>query len=419
MIESVRKLWRDRRGNALAIAGAALPLVVGSAGLATDTIQWALWKRQLQRAADSAAIAGSIGRFQGQAATASVATDLGHNNHLWVALLAGYPQVGTPADTTNRINQVTVQLRAQRELPLSSLFMATPPTIIVNATAGAVPSGSFCVVALENTTTTGITIQGSTNVNMGCGMISNSLNSSVSVGVNGNAHNVTAEPVAGVGGVPDINGVTSEQPNHLPQPDPFANKYSTTIPTDVADDCGNMNSHVVTPAPNPGKITLEPGCYEGNNQFKFNGGNYHLQPGVYYLNNIDFEATGGTITGDNVTIVLTGSSPGQLKLNGNATIQLDAPDSGDFEDMLLIQSPNATNSNNANVLNGSNTSSFDGRIYFPNQQVTFSGSTGAITKCAMVVARRVEFAGNANLQNNTTGCENNTQVTGWAVRLIA
>ena len=64
MIDFVKKLCRDRRGNVLAIAAAAMPLVMGSAGLATDTIQWVLWKRQLQRAADSAAIAGVYERVQ-------------------------------------------------------------------------------------------------------------------------------------------------------------------------------------------------------------------------------------------------------------------------------------------------------------------------------------------------------------------
>ena len=53
MISFLKRLWSDRRGNALVVAGAALPLVVGSVGLASDTIQWALWKRQIQRAADS------------------------------------------------------------------------------------------------------------------------------------------------------------------------------------------------------------------------------------------------------------------------------------------------------------------------------------------------------------------------------
>ena len=58
MIAFIKKLWRDRRGNALVVAAASMPLVLGSAGLASDTIQWTLWKRQLQRAADSGAIAG-------------------------------------------------------------------------------------------------------------------------------------------------------------------------------------------------------------------------------------------------------------------------------------------------------------------------------------------------------------------------
>ena len=53
MFALLKKLWRDRRGNALVVAGAALPLIIGSAGLATDTIQWVVWKRELQRLADS------------------------------------------------------------------------------------------------------------------------------------------------------------------------------------------------------------------------------------------------------------------------------------------------------------------------------------------------------------------------------
>ena len=42
-----------------------------------------------------------------------------------------------------------------------------------------------------------------------------------------------------------------------------------------------------------------------------------------------------------------------------------------------------------------------------------------MTKCAMVVARRVEFAGNTNIQNNTVGCQANSTVMGWRVRLVA
>src|SRR3990170_8955802 len=106
-----RKLWNDDRGNALIIAGAALPLLVGSAGLATDTIHWTLWKRELQRAADSAAIAGVYQRVQGASdseAEAAVAHDLTINQQTGMALVSGYPQVQFPVDSGQMRDQVEV-----------------------------------------------------------------------------------------------------------------------------------------------------------------------------------------------------------------------------------------------------------------------------------------------------------------------
>ena len=236
-------------------------------------------------------------------------------------------------------------------------------------------------------------------------------------------------------------GATDLQPYHVALPDPFAGKYDTSIPASVT--CGSMNDHVVSPAPTAGVTTLNPGCYSGNNQqFKFNGGSYHLKPGVYYLNSIDFIATGGTITGTGVTIVLTGTTPGQISMNGNAVVQLTAPtaavpatattaaipatcgtfsgtNSCNFLKMLIIQSALATNSTTPNTINGSATSMFDGTIYIPKQEVKFSGTSGVQTKCAMVVARRVNFEGNSDLQNNTSGCVANSKVKGKIIKLIA
>src|SRR4051812_33278601 len=96
MISFFKRLHQDRRGNVLVIAAAAMPLLVGSAGMATDTIQWTLWKRELQRAADSAAIAGVYTRVQTNTQTAveaAVSTDLTINNHSFAAMKSGYPTV--------------------------------------------------------------------------------------------------------------------------------------------------------------------------------------------------------------------------------------------------------------------------------------------------------------------------------------
>jgi Flp pilus assembly protein TadG len=120
MIGFMRKLWKDRRGNAIMIAGAALPLVVGAAGLATDTIQWTLWKRQLQRAADSAAFAGVYAEAQSGTVSTAVNADLSNNNKTKISLLSGYPQITYPT-SGSWTNGVKVTLAIQKKLGFSSL----------------------------------------------------------------------------------------------------------------------------------------------------------------------------------------------------------------------------------------------------------------------------------------------------------
>jgi hypothetical protein len=58
-------------------------------------------------------------------------------------------------------------------------------------------------------------------------------------------------------------------------------------------------------------------------------------------------------------------------------------------------------------------------MYFPKGQISFNGTSGQTTKCATVVGYTVAFAGNTNLQNNTTNCDNNQTIPGKAIRLIA
>jgi len=43
----LKRLWASERGNVLVLGAVTLPLLMGSAGLAVDSIQATLWKRQL------------------------------------------------------------------------------------------------------------------------------------------------------------------------------------------------------------------------------------------------------------------------------------------------------------------------------------------------------------------------------------
>ncbi len=114
MLKAFKKLWNDKRGNALIIFGASLPMIMGAAGLASDTIQWALWKRELQRAADSAAIAGVYAKAQGAGYSDAVTTDLARNNDIaGITINTSATSAPSAGAYTTDGNAVRVSLQAQ------------------------------------------------------------------------------------------------------------------------------------------------------------------------------------------------------------------------------------------------------------------------------------------------------------------
>ncbi len=422
MIAFLKRLWRDRRGNALIIAGAALPMLVGAAGLATDTIQWTLWKRELQRSADSAAFAGAYALAMSDSANTAVTRDIDNNVNFWRPskvgghngiVLTAEPTVTFPTPPAPYTNAVQVTISIQKRLGFSSLFLSTTPTITTSATAAQIPAEDYCLITLKRHGGAALKFSGNPTVNLGCGAISDSdTNPSVDTG---GTYTLNAPVVAGVGTLPSsITGVTRLRPHQVPMADPFASQYSTDVPAGMS--CTNFQQH--TSNGNTSPKTLTPGCYTS---FAPNGGgNYVMQPGVYYLNNTDMTLNGNdVISGTGVTIIFTGDTPGGPKMNGNATINLAAPTdpTNPYYKMLFIQSPNAA-TENGSTINGTAGSSFDGTMYFPKGQLTFNGTAGAMTKCAMVVSYTAIFAGNTNLQNDLTGCTANQKKQTKSIRLI-
>ena len=427
-----KKLWNDERGNALIIFGASLPMIMGAAGLASDTIQWTLWKRQLQRAADSAAFAGVYAQAQENAAmTAAQAVnlDLAKNNTTQIALMSGYPQLAYPTGT-GYTDAVRVTLAVQKQLGFSSLFMSTPPTITTSATAALVLGDKYCVVALAPTGEA-LQIGGDAHVVMDCGAISNSTDPIDSVDIAGNSHWFSADPVAAVGAIEGtVNGTPNLEPYALKMEDPYAS-LPTSIPSSA--NCQNFNHSSHYP-PSSGsnaggngngnggntttEVTLLPGCY---NSFNPANGTYNLSPGTYYLNNTNLSLEGQiNLVGEGVTIILTGTDPGSLTMSGNATMNLTAPTSGTYANMLLIQAANAEVGNN-NTINGNIGTALDGAIYFPSGDLDYTGSNSQVFQCAMIVGYTVKSSGTTDVQNDMTAadCDADTQVQHKKIRLIA
>ena len=414
-----REIWEDKRGNSLIIAAAALPLLLGSAGLATDTIQWALWKRQLQRAADSAAIAGVYDRSANEGATdnteEAVDHDLTLNNPLDTTKFPLAEKIVTfPANSGNRQNQVRVVLAVQRPLSFSSMFMTNPPVIRTTAQAAAVSTeGEFCVLSLQNNGKTGIQATGSASITMDCGMMTNSVSTNAAAGQGSSV--ITATTLAAAGGIQQSAQwqVTSYQPYSPALEDPYADLAPDSSDT---SNCSESPPSLGVNNGNSGLVVDGGACYSS---ISVNSNRtLTLQNGVYFVHGGGVNIQ-GTLNLINATIVLsnkdlasTTATIGTFDANASGQINATAPTTGKWAGMAIYQDRRATdnsptgniNASSPNRINGNSTNKIRGVVYFPNQQLTYNGNGTGSATCTQFVAKRIYWSGNAGINNFTKNC---------------
>jgi Flp pilus assembly protein TadG len=435
MLRLLKKLRRNERANVLILTAFSMPLLIGSAGLAVDTIQWTLWKRQLQRAADSAAIAGVYER-QLANDTAGVPTavlrDVAITQQTGIALLQAIPTTcpatasgGTtpvllcPANVTvgtvNRRSQVQVQLQVRRFLPFSSMFIATPPTIVARATAAAVGGGGeYCVIGLDDRPDkTAITIGGSTTVDMGtCSLMSNSTHPSAAATNGGSSANsiVRAASIAAVGGVAFSSRWTvgAYEPGTPAVKDPYGAEGRNLTPP-PQNQCGTNLSGLGT-GENRSTVDSEANgarkvvCINGEAEIK---GNVVLGSATYVINGGDLKMSqsNASLSCSQCTIILTNyanpAASGDLQITGG-TLNITPPTNGTYEGISIFQDRRASDNDSSspqNKINGNSSSNVQGVVYTPGRSISMlGGGTAAAPVCLQVVGRRVEFTGNSYIQ---------------------
>lgn len=406
------KLAKDTSGNVLVLAGAGTMAMIGGAGLGVDTIQWYLWKRQLQQAVDSSALAGAQAISQGDGYRPYAVSELKSNSDFnFLEDYIGVPRTGTWVGDAGAVEVVAT---FQRALPFSSAFIAAAPELSARAVATSVADGEFCMRTLA-ATGVGVKISGTADVKLGCGVSANSA-SSTAFDFDGGAK-LSGSPLSAVGGVNyddrNIDSGAAVQSYGVEQDDPYASVYSMSdVPTPPAANACDDKNLVVKPADN---ITLSPNNTGVKRGYRFlcNGltvqGTLNLNPGVYVIDGGTFKVNASaTITGEGVTIILTGSSAATvagIDINGGATVNLRAPnatdepsfDAPEWYGMLLFQDPLATY--NSLKIAGDATSSFEGVIYAPKGNVTLTGSAGMTSECIRLVSYTLEISGEATIGN--------------------
>ncbi len=406
----MKKLVKSESGNVLILCGLTMPLLVGLAGLGTDTVQWTLTKQQLQRSADSAALNGAFAKAQSENVSANANSDL-------VKTLDGFRGVGitiqnapTSGSYAGNTRAVKVILTHSETLPFSSIFLSNPPTIRVEAIAAVLNNGDYCVISLEDTNETGVTFSGSSVVDLGCGVASNATGSAA-ISASG-ATTVSATPIAAVGNVPPSTNYqtgTVLVPYSIPQRDPFASIADPT--SSLPTPCNGGNLRVRSNQ----DITINPGCYSSINV----QGTVTMNPGTYYIDGGDFSTNSQSrITANGVTIILTGTGTniGQVDMNGGANIVMSAPTSGTYKGVLFYMDKDAPFRDNK--FNGGASGSFLGAIYMPSQMVTLQGNSTFTTDCLQIVSRRVVMTGNTTITNDCPVGTASESFVGTQVRLV-
>ncbi len=390
----LRNLISSERGNVLVVGAAVMPLLLGSAAFAVDTIQLSVWKRQLQRAADSSAIAGAYALSLSDDTHDAIHRDL-DKNKFPVLTQEEFIAVGARFGFDRTVR---VQLTAERTLPFMSIFTQNSTTMVADATAALVNDGEFCMVSLYEGKDAGIDANGGADIELGCGMKSNCTGTQCVTA--GGSSSIQAEPIASVGGLNgDKNNFvqpTTLQPHSAKQQDPFA---YLPKPAPNVTECtagGTLTEATVFSAnkPNP--------CFTSANI----GSNTTLtipdfvESITIYGGDITFH---GNVNANQITWVMTGPNgkAGDLKINAQANLKMSSSTEGIYKGVLFYRDRRA--SNIEIKINGGASSQLTGALYFPTSDITYAGHASMSVKCLQMVGQKLKFRGGAKITNECEG----------------
>ncbi len=398
---------QSERGQTLVIITFAMIVLLGMSGLAIDGGILFADRRAAQNAADAAAMAGAFAIVQGtdpvgnayQRAADNDFDDNGTSN--WVQVY--YPPVDGPiagnpnyiqVDIDSKVDTYFAQFVFAGELKNSVTSIAhvipatVEPLLFGNAIVGLAETG--CAVVWSHGDNTSEIDGGGIHVN--------SADPDCAFKASGsNVLDVDDGDINVVGGF-EISGGASVDPLPNSGADPI---YEPDIePPECTSNATRDDS----------AGTFTPGYTD---DFKFTGGTWTLEAGIYCIDGGFEVGAGTTITGHDVMFYIMS---GDVTWNGSATINLDAPDDGEFAGMLIYQDED--NTERASI-NGDSYSHFEGTFYLPGAEVQINGTGATDGLRGQVVGDTVDMSGTADMSiiydpDKTYQLSQGPQVENWS-----
>jgi Flp pilus assembly protein TadG len=412
-IEAVaHRLRADERGVTFVLTAMSAAVLIGFVGLATDVVMWEVQQRDMQGAADQAALAGATAYADAGETVALGDSTTAQNAAQAIAYKSGFVSPATVTAvkynngttcTSDACLQVTITQNQQRYF--TALFSTSAVPVSASAvsiiTVSANKGGDACVMALDASGSGVITDSGTATMSLNnCNLYNNSPNTSATVlNGGGTIEGCTAANACGSKAFlaqPDDPSGNIDVPvvtNATPAPDPYAGLAppSTSL-------CSGAPSFPSGGHSSP--VTVNPGTYASGpskDQYTFN-------PGVYVFCTGWTDQT-ATITGAGVFIyVPTGGG----KINGNSTVNISSPTAATCASIPAtcpyIGMALWIGDNSGFDWNGGNTTAWSGAIYAPTSVMTYEGNNASTSTCTRLIAAAIKLAGTPVATFNNAGC---------------
>jgi hypothetical protein len=404
-------LIHRRRGNALAVMGVCLIVIVGALALVFDGGLLMNERRHAQSVADGAALAAAYSLYN------NYSTNQGLDPNGTAVTLArtvasdnGYANDGTTSTVTVNIPPLTgsfvgksgyaeVNVQYNQSRGFSGIWGSSLMSVTARSVARGISNPLGPAILLLDPTMSkalGDTANGNVTVTGGSIVV--------------NSNNSQAGYLTGLGNVtaPNINFYGSYATSAV-------GKFVGTIKTGVAPTADPLSTLAV---PDPttmtlrsssnykisssGTYTLQPGLYTGGISISAPSGTVTLNPGIYYMQGGGFSNSGGiNITGSGVMIYNAPvHNSEQVALTSNGSLTLSPPTSGTYKGITIFQDRSSTA---VVAITGNGSMNLTGTVYAAGANVDLTANGAANVMGSRIIADSLTVTGNGSVNVNDPG----------------
>jgi Flp pilus assembly protein TadG len=421
LLDAIARFSHNTRGASATMVAIALPVLIGFGTLGAETGLWYTIKRQNQSAADAAAISAAYEVIAGKTNLTNDLTPAASEATTQNGYTGTAPAVVHPYSDSIVSNGVAVTLAQTQPGLLASLFL---PSVSIATKAVAVIKvfDNSCILALA-TSGTDIEVAASSSLDVPtCSVAANSTSRS-SIDIQSSTGSITAATLVTPGEV-SLRGSPIDPAAPPPEfalasrpligapsiADPYAGKLARAFLTSgmpTSGKCKQVGTTYIGPCVINGSSLN--GSYTLSRPMQISNGltingTVYLAPGTYWITDGDLTLQPkALLKGTGVTIILTIGklgTVGRVQIPTGTTVTLQAPNSGTFSGLLLIQDRSATPSGGS-VLEGGGNMRLTGLLYLPNTTVGFHGNLSAT--CTVLITRQVAIQGDSSF--STSGCK--------------